>query len=180
LPSPSKSAGGRFVDDFCREENLILDERLKLSRQVCSAVQYAHQNLIVHRDLKPKNILICRDGTPKLLDFGIGKILTPDVETEEIGTATQFGMMTPAYASPEQVRGKRIGTASDIYSLGVILYELLTGEKAYKFSANSQLEIERAVCESEPTRPSSVLSLKSQAPNPKSENTNRKSQIANR
>jgi serine/threonine protein kinase len=148
---------GRFVDDFCLEEDLSLDERLQLFRQICSAVQYAHQNLIVHRDLKPKNILVTKDGTPKLLDFGIGKILTPDTETAEAGTATQLGMMTPAYASPEQARGERIGTASDIYSLGVVLYELLTGEKPYKFSAVSQLEIERAICESEPVRPSSVI-----------------------
>ncbi len=146
---------GKFVDDFCAEQDLNLDERLRLFRQICSAVQYAHQNLIIHRDLKPSNILVTADGTPKLLDFGISKILTPDAE-EKVGTATQLGMMTPAYASPEQVRGTRIGTTSDIYSLGVILYELLTGEKPYKFSANSQLAIERAVCESEPIRPSSV------------------------
>jgi tetratricopeptide (TPR) repeat protein len=148
---------GRFVDDYCRKENLSLDERLRLFRQVCSAVQYAHQNLIIHRDLKPKNILVTEDGTPKLLDFGIGKILTPDA-AEKIGTATQLGMMTPAYASPEQVRGTRIGTTSDIYSLGVILYELLTERKPYKFSANSQLEIERAVCEIEPAAPSRAIS----------------------
>ena len=162
---------GRFIGDFCAEENLDFDERLKLFRQICSAVQYAHQNLVIHRDLKPQNILVTSDGTPKLLDFGIGKILTPDAETDEIGTATQFGMMTPAYASPEQVRGKRIGTASDIYSLGVILYELLTGEKPYKVVAHSQLEIERAVCESDPIRPSS-------APNRISDN--HRSQITNR
>lgn len=144
---------GRPIDEFCAEENLSLEKRLAVFRQVCSAVGYAHQNLVVHRDLKPQNILVTADGTPKLLDFGIGKILNPDAG-EEPGTATQLGMMTPAYASPEQVLGKRIGTASDIYSLGVILYELLTGGKPYKFSANSQLEIERAVCESDPVRPS--------------------------
>jgi eukaryotic-like serine/threonine-protein kinase len=148
---------GKTLDDFCAEENLNVEDRLKLFRQICSAVQYAHQNLIIHRDLKPKNILVTKDGTPKLLDFGIGKILTPQAETAEAGTATQLGLMTPAYASPEQIQGKRIGTASDVYSLGVILYELLTGKKPYKFSAHSQLEIERAVCESEPIRPSSVV-----------------------
>jgi len=171
---------GVFVDDFCLKENLGHNERLRLFRQICSAVQYAHQNLIIHRDLKPKNILVTRDGTPKLLDFGIGKMLTPDAETEEIGTATQLGIMTPAYASPEQVRGTRIGTASDVYSLGVILYELLTGEKPYKFSAGSQLEIERAVCESEPVRPSSATSPNSKFQVPNSKNINRKSKTKNR
>jgi eukaryotic-like serine/threonine-protein kinase len=146
---------GEFIDDYCREKNLSVNERLRLFRQVCSAIQYAHQNLVIHRDLKPKNILVTADGTPKLLDFGIGKILSPD-SIEEIGTATQLGMMTPAYASPEQIRGERIGTASDVYSLGVILYELLTGQKPYRINSNSQVEIERAVLESEPVKPSTA------------------------
>ena len=94
---------GEFIDDYCKEKNLSVKEKLELFREVCAAVQYAHQNLVIHRDLKPRNILVTKDGTPKLLDFGIGKILTS--EPEEIGTATQFGMMTPAYASPEQIRG---------------------------------------------------------------------------
>lgn len=147
---------GEFIDDYCRKKNLSVNERLKLFRQVCSALQYAHQNLIIHRDLKSKNILVTEAGTPKLLDFGIAKVLTPET-SEEIGTATQLGMMTPAYASPEQIRGERIGTASDIYSLGVILYELLTGRKPYKINSNSQVEIERAVCEVEPLRPSEAV-----------------------
>ncbi len=163
---------GEPIDDYCAAKNLSIDERLKLFREVCAAVQYAHQNLVVHRDLKPKNILVTKDGTPKLLDFGIGKILTPDTE-EEIGTATQLGMMTPAYASPEQIRGERIGTASDIYSLGVILYELLTGQKPYKFTSKSQIEIEKAILELEPTKPSAIQ-------NSKTKEINRKSQIANR
>ena len=148
---------GLPIDEYCAAKNLSIDEKLKLFREVCAAVQYAHQNLVVHRDLKPKNILVCADGTPKLLDFGIGKILTPDAE-EDPGTATQLGMMTPAYASPEQILGKRIGTASDIYSLGVILYELLTGQKPYKINSRSQIEIEKAVLESEPQKPSTVVS----------------------
>jgi eukaryotic-like serine/threonine-protein kinase len=146
---------GETIDDYAAAKNLSVDEKLKLFREVCAAVQYAHQNLVIHRDLKPKNILVTADGTPKLLDFGIGKILTPEAEAEA-GTATQLGMMTPAYASPEQIRGARIGTASDIYSLGVILYELLTGQKPYKFNSKSQIEIEKAVLEFEPAKPSSV------------------------
>ena len=159
---------GASVDDYCAEKNLSIDEKLKLFREICAAVQYAHQNLVIHRDLKPKNILVTADGTPKLLDFGIGKILTPETTEEELGTATQLGMMTPAYASPEQIRGARIGTASDIYSLGVVLYELLTGQKPYKISSKSQIEIEKAVLEAEPLKPSAVSSPKSQVPSSKS------------
>jgi serine/threonine protein kinase len=147
---------GEFIDDYCRARNLSINDRLRLFRQVCSAVQYAHQNLVIHRDLKSKNILVTADGAPKLLDFGIAKALTPET-SEEIGTATQFGMMTPAYASPEQILGRRIGTTSDVYSLGVILYELLTGQKPYRITSNSQIEIEKAVLHGEPVRPSTAL-----------------------
>jgi serine/threonine protein kinase len=171
---------GEFIDDYCRAKNLSINERLHLFRQVCSAVQYAHQNLVIHRDLKSKNILVTEDGAPKLLDFGISKVLTPEA-AEEIGTATQLGMMTPAYASPEQILGKRIGTASDIYSLGVILYELLTGQKPYRINSNSQIEIEKAVLEREPVRPSSIVNPKPkvQSPNPENKAGENNGQIQN-
>ncbi|HEY0458740.1 MAG TPA: serine/threonine-protein kinase [Pyrinomonadaceae bacterium] len=169
---------GESIDDYCAAKNLSLDEKLGLFREVCAALQYAHQNLVIHRDLKPKNILVTTDGTPKLLDFGIGKILTPESE-EAPGTATQLGMMTPAYASPEQIRGQRIGTASDIYSLGVILYELLTGQKPYKFNSKSQFEIEKAVLETEPPKPSAITNNNSRITNSKTTEANPKSKIQN-
>ena len=169
---------GEAIDDYCAAKDLSIEEKLKLFREVCAAVQYAHQNLVIHRDLKPKNILVTEDGAPKLLDFGIGKILTPDTE-QEAGTATQLGMMTPAYASPEQIRGERIGTTSDIYSLGVILYELLTGQKPYKFNSKSQIEIEKAVLESEPVKPSAITSSTFRITKSGTKETNPKSKIQN-
>lgn len=156
---------GEFIDDYCKNRDLGVDERLKLFRKVCEAVQFAHQNLIIHRDIKPKNILVTKVGIPMLLDFGIGKIITPDSSGEE-GTATQFGMMTPDFASPEQIRGTKIGTPSDIYSLGVVLFQLLTGEKPFRIKSNSQIEMQRAVLETAPTKPSSVKNSKANVPNP--------------
>lgn len=146
---------GQPIKQYCDEKRLSIEDRLKLFRQVCSAVQYAHQNLIVHRDLKPSNILVTADGVPKLLDFGIAKILWPN-RTEE--TATQLRAMTPEYASPEQVRGERVTTASDIYSLGVILYELLTGRRPFRFKGRTQAEVAGLISTQEPHKPSTAVS----------------------
>ena len=118
-----------------------------LLRDVCSAVHYVHQNLVVHRDLKPSNILVTTDGVPKLLDFGIAKLLKPEFSAHPIdATRLEFRLMTPNYASPEQVRGEAVTTASDVYSLGVVLYELLTSRQPYKLKTDTYDEILRAVC----------------------------------
>jgi WD40 repeat protein/predicted Ser/Thr protein kinase len=143
------------LDEYCHQQQLPVRARLQLFRQVCAAVQYAHQHLIIHRDLKPANILVTADGTPKLLDFGVAKLLQPDLTASH---HTQNGLtpMTPAYASPEQIRGEKLSTASDVYSLGVVLYELLTGQSPYQLTTNTFSELSKAICEQEPTRPSAA------------------------
>ncbi|HQU82330.1 MAG TPA: protein kinase [Pyrinomonadaceae bacterium] len=146
---------GKDLLDYCDEKDLSLNEKLELFRKICAAVSYAHQNLVVHRDLKPSNILVTKDGEPKLLDFGISKLLTN--ETDETGTATSLGMMTPNYASPEQFRGETVSTATDIYSLGVILFELLTGELPYEIRSKRFDEAAKIVAETEPRKPSSII-----------------------
>lgn len=146
------------LDKYCDAQRLSTTQRIELFRKVCAAVHYAHQNLIVHRDLKPGNILVTSDGQPKLLDFGIAKLLNPSMfEVAEI-TGPGLRLMTPEYASPEQVRGDPITTASDVYSLGVMLYELVTGRRPYKFKTRLQHEIQRIICEEEPERPSTMIS----------------------
>jgi eukaryotic-like serine/threonine-protein kinase len=152
---------GQPIDEFCDSRKLATVERLKLFRTVCSAVHYAHQNLIVHRDLKPGNILVNPEGTPKLLDFGIAKLLKPEMYAQTIApTETMIRPMTPDYASPEQVRGQPVTTASDVYSLGVLLYELLTGHRPYRIKGSNPEEIERAICDQEPERPSTAITRK--------------------
>lgn len=149
---------GTRIDQYCDHRKLSVDERIKLFRQVCSAVQYIHQNLVVHRDLKPGNILVTADGIPKLLDFGIAKLLKPEFFTSSLdATRAEFGPMTPGYASPEQVRGEPVTTASDVYSLGVILYEILTACRPYKLKGNTPDELRHAVCEQEPDKPSTTF-----------------------
>jgi serine/threonine protein kinase/tetratricopeptide (TPR) repeat protein len=147
---------GQPIDEYCDERKLPTGERLKLFRQVCSAVHFAHQNLIVHRDLKPGNILVTAVGVPKLLDFGIAKLLDPDQALFAL-TRVELRLMTPEYASPEQVRGETITTASDIYSLGVLLYVLLTGRGPYHRATQDPQSLAKAICETEPLRPSSAV-----------------------
>ena len=146
---------GEAIDVNCQRNDLGTGERLRLFLQVCDAVSFAHSRLVVHRDLKPGNILVTPTGVVKLLDFGIAKILSDDEITSQ--TVTSLGMMTPGYASPEQIRGEIVSTASDIYSLGLVLYELLTGTAAHHFLNNSPDEMARVICEIEPPRPSSVV-----------------------
>jgi len=150
---------GSPIDEYCDQHKLSVDDRLHLFGKVCEAVRYAHQKLVVHRDLKPSNILVVADGTPKLLDFGIAKVLNPESSGQRL-LVTQTGTrcMTPAYASPEQMRGKSITPATDVYSLGVVLYELLTGHRPYRLTQHTPAEMEHAICEQEPETPSTVIS----------------------
>jgi len=150
---------GQAINDYCDTHRLHIAERLRLFQNVCSAVHYAHQNLVVHRDLKPGNIVVNRDGVPKLLDFGIAKLINPGMSMfAGDPTAPDIRVMTPAYASPEQARGDPISTASDIYSLGVLLYELVTGHRPYQLTSRLHEEIRRVICEVDPDKPSTAIS----------------------
>ena len=156
---------GERLDKFCEVGGLEITERLALFRKVCAAVSYAHQNLVVHRDLKPANIRVTPEGEPKLLDFGIAKLLDPEGTVNADPTVTMQGAMTPEYASPEQLKGEPITTASDAYSLGVVLYELLCGQRPFAhLKGRRPDELARAICEEEPPRPSTVVSRTSSAP----------------
>jgi serine/threonine protein kinase len=149
---------GMPIDKYCDECKLMITDRLQLFRQVCSAVQYAHQRLTIHRDIKPGNILVTPEGVPKLLDFGIARMLDLTAAEGQLQpTLTVFRALTPGYASPEQMAGAAITTVSDLYSLGVVLYELLTGRSPYRLTGHSPQEIALAVCEVEPEKPSMVV-----------------------
>ena len=142
------------IHRFCEKQRLSVPQRLALFMRVCEAVQFAHQNFVVHRDLKPDNILVAEDGTPRLLDFGTAKLLSPSLAGPD-SKLTREGYLsfTPQYASPEQVLGNPITTASDTYSLGVLLYLLLTGTLPYELKELTTAEMLRVICEEPPRRP---------------------------
>ena len=149
---------GERIYRFCDEHKLNVHDRLEIFRQICEAVEAAHQIQIIHRDIKPSNILVKADGTPKLLDFGIAKVLDTELDVGDVEpTATQMRVLTPEYASPEQICGEPVTPASDIYSLGVVLYELLTGHRPYRFTRQVPHEVARVICEEQPMLPSEAL-----------------------
>jgi eukaryotic-like serine/threonine-protein kinase len=145
---------GKPIDAYCDAQHLNVEQRLDLFRTLCAAVHYVHQYLMVHGDLKGGNVLVTADGVVKLLDFGIAKLLSPSVAPREAAPSTSFVALTPEYASPEQIRGEPITTASDVYSLGVLLYRLLTGELPYKVESGSSWKLATQILEQEPAPPS--------------------------
>jgi eukaryotic-like serine/threonine-protein kinase len=151
------------ITEYCDTHGLEVTARLRLFEEVCKAVRHAHHSLVVHRDLKPSNILVTAEGEVRLLDFGIAKLLTEDPSHEAAGavTAHALPMMTPAYAAPEQIRSEPITTATDVYALGGVLYQLLTGKCAQRFERSTPTEIERVVCELDPEPPSAAISRSS-------------------
>lgn len=148
---------GQPISAYCDANNLPVGKRLELFRKVCEAVHHAHTNLIVHRDLKPDNIIVTPAGDPKLLDFGIAKLLNPSLAAAVAVTGPAMRLLTPEYASPEQVRGDPISTMSDVYSLGVLLYELLSGHRPYHIATRLEHEMVRIICETDPERPSASV-----------------------
>jgi Tol biopolymer transport system component/serine/threonine protein kinase len=147
------------IDRYCEERGLSVDARLELFARVCDAVAHAHERQIVHRDIKPSNILVTRSGEPRLLDFGIAKLLGPEMTGDGAPAITRRSerLLTPEYASPEQIRGEPVVVASDVYCLGVLLYEVLTGQLPFKRAERTAFELERAVLEEDPTRPSEIV-----------------------
>lgn len=147
---------GSPINRYCDEHNLSTELRLRLFCTACAAVQYAHQRLVIHRDIKPGNILVTSEGLPKLVDFGIAKLLDRERSVPD-ATATAMPFMTPEYASPEQVNGLSVTTATDVYSLGVVLYELLSGKLPYRLKSRVPHELAKAICDQEPERPSAAV-----------------------
>ena len=161
-------AEGIAINRYCEENDLSVEQRLNLFCTVCAAVQYAHQHLVIHRDLKPGNILVTSEGVPKLVDFGIAKLLDQGTLASDL-TATAMPFMTPQYASPEQLRSESVTTATDVYSLGVVLYEILSGRLPYRFKSRLPHEVGKAICDDDPERPSTAMAaengdLQSQSP----------------
>jgi len=150
---------GTPIDEYCDQNKLTINERLNLFIKVCETVQFAHNNLVIHRDLKPNNILIKEDGSIKLLDFGISKVLSADGENVDIPTITQaeINLLTPEYSSPEQIKNSKISVSTDVYSLGIILYKLLSGKNGHDFKSRTFNEFERVVCEQNLLKPSVAL-----------------------
>ena len=147
---------GKPINDYCDAAALGIPQRCELFRKVCEAVACAHRNLVVHGDLKPANILVTAEGTPRLLDFGISRVLTREGEASTVDLAFQGHPLTPDFASPEQVWGGPVTTASDVYALGAVLYNLLTGTRPHRLRTYSKAEVEQGVCHREPLRPSAV------------------------
>ncbi len=148
---------GDQVDRYCNTQRLSIHDRLRLFQSICLAIEFAHQHAVIHRDLKPGNILVTSEGEVKLIDFGIAKILSQnETQAEMAATQTGFRVLTPHYASPEQIRGEVLTISSDVYSMGVVLYELLTGRRPHDLKTTSVVEIERIVREEEPRQPSAL------------------------
>src|SRR6266545_3730972 len=153
---------GMPIDEYADQQQLSIDERLKLFRRVCAAVQHAHERKIIHRDLKPCNVLITADGTVKLLDFGIAKLLDAEQSSKTIDqTDTARRVLTPEYASPEQLRGSPLTDVSDVYSLGILLYKFLTGHRPYAVQSRNSDEILKVLIETDPDKPSVAIERRS-------------------